>query len=333
MGFRNPQGSADPDIKVVGSIRYLWKRMWAEPLVLGKDVPHDHVIPEDQALAMLQNVRGDSITWLGHSAFLLRIGGRIVLTDPFLTGSVGPLMRGLHRLPLGVPLEAVSRADIVLISHAHFDHLHHPSLRRISGRERMTAIVPKRVGAYVRAYRFRKIVELDWDERTTQGGIEITALPAVHYSEVPGNRTLWASFRIRWRDAGKWRSVYFEGDSGYGPVFADRIRPYGPFDLALLGIGSYYVSGLRADLVHTNPEEAVRIAKDIRAKNIVGMHWGTVRMTDEPPMEPQERLRAAAKEAGFSGQARTLRIGETIAFEALLSVAKRSRMRRGALHG
>jgi len=137
-------------------------------------------------------------------------------------------------------------------------------------------------------------------------GVAITALPAIHssrrdYDDI--DRSLWMGAMI---ESGTSR-VYFSGDTGYGPVFAEVGERYGPFDLALVPIGGYVPEAVMKN-AHTNPEEAVALGLDLRAEVLLGHHWGTVVLTDEPPFEPPRRFRAA----GFSeDRLWLLRIGET----------------------
>ena len=152
--------------------------------------------------------------------------------------------------------------------------------------------------------------ELDWHESLDLEGLKVTALPAVHWSKrtpFDRNRSLWASFAL----TSERQRVWFAGDTGYGPVFAELGRTYGPFDLALLPIGAYAPREIMA-AHHATPEEAIRIGREMRAETLVAMHWGTVVLTDEHPFEPPERFRRAAEAAGLApDRAWLMQIGET----------------------
>lgn len=302
-GFRNPEGSPQFKITLPGSIRYLSTRIMKGPFT---EIPSDHVV--QNALEQMKSADNPSITWLGHCAFMISIGGIRILTDPFLEGTIGPrILRALRRIPLPFDIQDMPEPDVILISHEHADHLHKPSLKKIK-RSNTKAITPIGVGRHMLRTGYGNIRELDLFEQETIGNVRITALPAMHYSSVPGNRTLWAGYKIE----APGLNLYFMGDSGYAPFFARTISKYGPFDYALIGIGSYNLPEPwnKAKIVHTTPEQAVQIAKEISARNIIGMHWGTARMTDEPLNEPKERFEKAAKD--FSGNAITLKIGETM---------------------
>lgn len=98
------------------------------------------------------------------------------------------------------------------------------------------------------------------------------------------------------------------------PLFREIGRRYGPVDVGLVGIGAYEPPIIMKP-VHTTPEEAVEILKDVRAKTGIGMHWGTVVLAEEPQFEAADRFRAAGRAAGFPEQAiLTLRIGESRSF-------------------
>jgi len=279
------------------------------------EVPPDHVLDVATALAgwrALVAGGGNGVLWLGHAAFLIRIGGLTVLTDPWLDDWAAP-RPGLgpkRYVPPGIPVGDLPPVDVLLLSHNHYDHLCLPTLRKLPGKERMLALTPLGVGRYLKGLGFARLRELDWQEEVTERGVRLTCLPAIHQSARTAfdrNRTLWAGYAL---DDGRHR-ICFGGDSGYGPVFAETGARHGPFDLAIIGIGAYEPRGIMR-AVHTTPEEAVDIARDLRADRILGMHWGTVVLTEEPPFEPPVRFRAAAAAAGYDGaDAWLLKIGET----------------------
>jgi L-ascorbate metabolism protein UlaG (beta-lactamase superfamily) len=113
--------------------------------------------------------------------------------------------------------------------------------------------------------------------------------------------------------SGKEWKIYFSGDTGYGSFEKEEIAPYGPFDLALIGVGGHHLSFLSAaPLVHSNSEEAIQIAQEINAKKIIGMHWGTAKMGDEKPTELHPRMLNHAEKIKYTGEVIMMRIGETL---------------------
>lgn len=311
--FRNPRGSPS---RSLGRMKHAGP-FFLEMLKRGSrkvEIPEGHVVPRDLATRMLDShVKGDGdfLTWLGHAAFLIRIGGLTVLTDPYLTTNAGPRGFGPKRfVKCGVPISALPRIDVLVVSHNHYDHLDERALARLTHKSEMTVIVPLKLGDFFRERGFPNVVELDWHDSHEIRGVTIMALPVVHWSRRSGfdtNRTLWAGFTLTSAD----HSLFFGGDSGYGPVFKEIGEQYGPFDTALVGIGAYEPREMMK-ASHANPEEAVQMGLDLKAARIVGMHWGTVLLTIEPPFEPPERFRKAGAEQGYAeSDVWIMAIGET----------------------
>jgi L-ascorbate metabolism protein UlaG (beta-lactamase superfamily) len=309
--FRNPPGSPARAAGLEDFVPFMMRRVAARADAVA--VPPGHVTPVETALADLEEMAGrDSITWLGHAAFLIRMADLWILTDPYLGETAGPAGFGPRRyVPPGIPFERLPPIDVLVVSHNHYDHLDAPTIEALPGKERMLVIAPLRLGDFFRQRGYRQVVDLDWYQAHAIGGLTVTCLPAVHFSRrgaFDRNRTLWASFAF---DDVATR-LWFSGDTAYGEVFGEIGRRAGPFDMALIGIGAYEPQAIMK-ATHATPEEAVRIADDIGAARTVGMHWGTVVLTDEPPFEPPERFRAAAAAAGWTPErAILMRIGETL---------------------
>ena len=315
--FRNPPGSPQRNVDMRTLLRYLARmaRNSRTPVT----VPTDHIVPERRALAGLRVLDGaDSLTWLGHAAFLIRIGGKTILTDPYLSDYAGPNRLGPKRfVKSGISIENLPPIDVLLISHNHYDHLDEVTLRHLPGKENIQVVAPLRLGEYFLRRGFQRIAELDWEQQIRLDGVTITALPVVHWSRRntrDTNRTLWAGFSIR----GAGQHLFFGGDSAYGQVFKMIGERFGPFDTALLGIGGYAPEAIM-HASHATPEEAVQIGRDIGARRLVGMHWGTVILTEEPPFEPPMRFLAAGRACGYADSGLwVMKIGET---RALLPAA------------
>ncbi|MFM2042514.1 MAG: hypothetical protein RLY86_1090 [Pseudomonadota bacterium] len=295
---------------------FIWRRIRGSGRPVS--VPAGHALPTGEALVGWRAL-GDrpGLCWLGHVAFLIRIGRITVLTDPWLSDHASPLPgRGPKRfVPPGIAVADLPDVDVLLLSHAHYDHLCAPTLRALAARMQPLVLVPLGLGPMLRRLGFTRVEEMDWEQtRTVTGndgqGVVFGCLPSIHGSARSGfdkNRSLWCS----WSLAGGGRRLWFGGDTAHGPVFAEMGRRHGPFDLALVGIGAYEPRVLMKP-VHANPEDAVAIARDLRAARILGMHWGTVVLTEEDPFEPPTRFHPAAAAAGFAPEdAWLLRIGET----------------------
>lgn len=309
--FQNPPGSPHHIARVSDFASFIYKQLtsgWKTP-----KVPKGHVIPARQARQNVDRHRGhEAITWLGHASFLFQLQGQTILTDPFLSARAGIAgILGPRRFAgPGLPVTQLPPIDVILLSHAHYDHLDIQTLQAIPNKERIEVVVPLRVAPLVRACGFKRVYELDWYDRISFAGIEYTALPAIHFSRRSlwdENKTLWASFSIRT----PLHHLYFSGDTAYGKVFDEIGARMGPFDLALIGIGAYEPRRIMRP-VHAAPEEAVQIGLDIRASTLVAMHWGTIVLSTEPPFLPPERFKNAGIDAGIpEDKLWVLKIGET----------------------
>lgn len=314
-GFINPDGRHTLRGFRFTTLRWLWSRIFVKPYKLGVDLPLDHALSSQEAKSLFDKHSPiSSITWLGHVCFLFRINGVTIITDPLLFGNPGPsFIKGLKRIES--PLLAKDlNIDVLLLSHEHADHIHHPTLKIISNKLNIQVVTPVGISKKIQRHGFRQATELDWFESMNIGNkIKITAVPAVHYSNF-SNTTLWAGYIISYLDnSGIEKKIYFAGDTDYGSFIQKDIAPLGPFDVACVGVGGFYLSfPTNAEIVHTNPEEAIDVAKEIKAKRIIGMHWGTMRMGDEDPNELLPRMKKQAEKNGYTGGVSMLRIGETV---------------------
>ena len=266
------------------------------------------VLSREEALAGLA-MRGDSLTWLGHSTVLIRLGGLAILTDPVFPVGFSlesPLPHRHATPPIG--LEDLPRIDIVVISHGDYDHLHSPTLETLAKRfPRARIVLPDSLERFGEAAGFATVEHPAIGHTVSVASARITALPAMHGTR----RNLLAmpdgpanSWDIRL--AG--RSLLFVGDSAYGPVFGEIGRTRGPYDLALVPIGAFEPSPVVAGM-HSTPEDAAEILRDVRASLGIGIHWGTFALSPEPLRASADRFLAASD---GHRQSRVLRIGETI---------------------
>lgn len=297
--FANPDGSPQPVRDGSAWRGFLWRRLVSPPP--SPVLPEGHVLDVAQSLAGWAELAGaDGIMWLGHASFLIRLGGLTILTDPFLGERASPFRHfGPKRYaPPGLPVERLPRVDLVLLSHNHYDHMDVPTLRRLLAFQQPALVCAEGVGRYLEGMRFADRRELGWFESERAGPVEIMATPAIHFSKrtlFDRNRTLWCGFMLRAHD----RSIYFAGDTAFGPVFQAMAARVAPPDLALVPIGAYDPRPLM-QAVHSSPEEGVEIARTLGARRICGMHWGTIMLTDEPPFEPPGRMALAAQAAGYA---------------------------------
>ena len=225
--------------------------------------------------------------WIGHATVLLRLGGMTILTDPVFSSRVGVglgLVTGGPRrffAPALTPRE-LPRIDLVLISHAHFDHLDRPSLVRLS--KSTPIITAHHTLDLIRDLGFRRVTELQWGERVDVGEITVTAVKVNHW----GARTFYdrhRGFNAYLLESGR-RRILYGGDTAYHEGF----RSLKKVDLAVMGIGAYnpYIAA------HATPEQAWRMADHVRADFVIPMHHSTFRLSAEPMDEPMERMLLAA---------------------------------------
>ena len=308
-GFRNPPGSPRRDAGLADFARFMLREI---PRVKPpKVLPDGLVAPSRPDISAMPD---NSLCWLGHASFVLNIAGKLVLTDPYLGDVAGPMGLGPKRFVApALRADELPRLDAIVISHNHYDHLDTVALRAYRYRAETPVIVPLGLGPMLRKLGFADVTELDWWQAWSRDRLSLTALPAIHFSgrgAFDRNATLWASFAIA---AGP-RKVWFGGDSAAGPVFGEIGARAGPFDLALVGIGAYTPSAIMR-AVHADPEEAVTMARALRARAAVGMHWGSIMLTPEDPFEAPLRFRRAALEQQYGEEnAWIMAIGEVREF-------------------
>jgi L-ascorbate metabolism protein UlaG (beta-lactamase superfamily) len=250
------------------------------------------------------------VTFIGHSSFLLQMDGRKVLIDPVFAKRLVVLRR--QRRP-GLLVEELPPIDLVLLTHAHMDHLDVSSLRRvIRATRRLTGktpevVVPKGVEDLVSSLGFSQVHGLAWWEQIDIQGLHVTMTPCRHWGARMFRDTHrgYGGYVIEGTD----HSVYHSGDTAYFDGFSEigaRLKP----QVALLPIGAYFPDSYRT--VHTSPEEAVRAFLELGADKMVPMHYGTFRLGREPMDEPLQRLKAEATRIGMNGKLKILEEGETM---------------------
>jgi len=238
-----------------------------------------------------------AVTWFGHASALLEIDGQRVLFDPVWGERVSPSPTlGPTRLhPNPVPLDALPPVDAIVISHDHYDHLDLPTVRWLVRRSWAVFVVPLGIGVHLRTWDVpeERIVELDWNGRTTVGGLTLTCTEARHFSGrfFARDTTLWAS----WAVTGPRHRVFFGGDTGYTPAFAEIGARLGPFDLTILPVGAYNDAW---HAIHMDPEEAVRAHGDLGGRVMLPIHWATFNLAFHRWAEPVQRALAAGERSG-----------------------------------
>ena len=245
-----------------------------------------------------------ALTWIGHASFLIQFTDLNVLVDPNFANWLF-LMKRLKRA--GMRLRDLPPIDLVLLTHAHYDHFHKPTLRRLPHTK--IGVMPWGVGELARKLGFARIVELDWWESFSQKDWKVTFTPSNHW----GARTLhdhhrgYGGFVLEHQG----RKIYHAGDSAYFEGFkeiGEKLRP----EIALLPIGAYHPETFRK--VHMAPDEAMQAFKDLRAKVLVPMHFGTFKLSFEALEEPPRWLKEIAAQQHLTKRLTFLNEGEPKVF-------------------
>jgi N-acyl-phosphatidylethanolamine-hydrolysing phospholipase D len=302
-GFRNPWPRSKPR-GLAGVVKWMLTRSRnAQP-----SVDSDAAIPKIKRPSRPpERSRQLTVTWIGHSSFLIQCDGLNVLTDPIWSARASPLgFAGPRRLvPAAVALRDLPPIDFTLISHDHYDHLDDFTIRALATRfPRMKWFAPLGVARFLRQRGATFVSEMDWWESHEAAGTVIGCTPAQHFSgRYPWNRdsTLWCGWAVSFPGT----RVFFAGDTALHPEFAEVAKRFGPFDMAILPIGAYEPRWFMRT-VHMTPEDSVTAFRDLTASDptdrcvMVASHWGTFRLTDEPVMEPVRLARESWSVAGIA---------------------------------
>lgn len=217
------------------------------------------------------------ITWIGHSSFLIQVGGVNILTDPIFGSHTCIFSRVLEA---GISFDEMPNIDFVLISHNHPDHMDRHSLIKLKEHKETSFLVPLGDKAWFDRRSFVRVKEHTWWEPTNfkiasekTSDITFTFLPSNHWSLrglFDKNRSLWGSWMIEYKGV----KIYFGGDSAYDSHFSEIGDVFPGIEVALLPIAP---GEPRRWLKHSHLDsvEAGRSFLDLRAKHFIPMHWGT----------------------------------------------------------
>jgi L-ascorbate metabolism protein UlaG (beta-lactamase superfamily) len=286
-----------------GRLKYGAKMVWNSAFAPMAGTQHRPVLVASDEIG---------VTFIGHSSFLLQMGGKNILVDPVYAKWL-ILLRRLRRP--GVRIKDLPPIDLVLLTHAHMDHLNLPSLRRIVREMRRNygkapaVVVPWSNTDLVDKLGFASMQELRWWESKVVAGLTVTLTPCRHW----GTRWFTDSHRgfggyvLQYRDL----TLYDSGDTAFFDGFREIGRRFKP-QLALLPIGAYAPDSFRT--VHTSPEDALQAFVDLGAQAMVPMHYGTFKLSHEPMAEPVPRLLHSAARMGLAEQMQVVPEGETAVF-------------------
>lgn len=274
----------------LGFLRAGWRRWWTPTRpTTAAAVPH----PPPGAVAL---------TFVGHATVMITTPAARVLTDPLLENS----LCGLRRVRAAAAHDNdLADVNLVLISHAHRDHLSRTSLARLP--RRATIVVPPRCAPLVRDLGFNLVVELEPGQKLPFADLEVLSVPARHSgkrSVFDRHRRAASGYIIRTHE----RVVYFAGDTGYFSGLAEIGRSFAP-DVALLPIGGYQPAPFRRE--HLSPLDALYAFQDLRARIFIPITYGSFELGYEPIDEPLRWLRALAQERERSFSPTILDHGQT----------------------
>lgn len=262
----------------------------------------------------------DSLTWFGHSAFLISIDNKKILLDPIFSPIASPVsFVGVNRYKYSEDManiiDEMPPIDAVFISHDHYDHLDYQSIIKLKSKA-SHFFVPLGVSAHLIRWGIpkEKITELNWWDEMEYQGLSVTLTPSRHFSGrgiLNSNTTLWGG----WAVLGKKSRLYYSGDGGYGPHFKEIGKKYGPFDMTIIEGGQY---DQRWAEMHMIPEQSVKASLDVNGNNMMLMHWGGFTLANHGWKEPIERALNAAKEKEVN--LIVPKIGETVQLDSDLHI-------------
>ena len=293
-GFRN---QIDTPMKTTD--QFEWS-MWMETIFGKKGQPRPRgAIPAVKTDLKALDPAQDLVIWLGHSSYFLQLDGQRILIDPVFSTNAAPVP-GANRAFDGTSIHAaddVPEIDALLISHDHYDHLDYPTIQALRPKVRQV-VAGLGVGAHFEAwgYDMHTVREADWNEvvaLTPQLQIHLT--PARHFSgrTFSRNQSLWVGFAL----VSPERRLFFSGDTGYAPHFAEIGRRLGPFDWVALDMGQY---DPRWANVHMNPEQAAQAAEDLGAKAMMPAHVGRFSISPHDWDDPFKRITVASQGRAYA---------------------------------
>ncbi len=303
--YKNTNGEAiDKSIKDL--IR--WQRNQKKPVLASIEV-------SDGWRSIDLETSNNYMIWIGHSTFLIRKNNLTILTDPVFSNRASPFRRfGPKRLiPPSLTIEELPSIDVVTISHNHYDHLDIRSLKKLSKlNPDLIFLIPEGDIDIFNKRNISNVKEFNWWQDMLIDEFKFTFTPVQHWSArglFDRNESLWGGWYIKTNNY----SMYHAGDTGYSNDFIETNKRLGPPKYAFLPIGAYDPEWFMS-ASHVNPEDSVKIMKDLQAEYSFGMHWGTFTLTAEDTLEPRERLNDAVNAEGIDNF-QTLIPGEVIFLE------------------
>jgi L-ascorbate metabolism protein UlaG (beta-lactamase superfamily) len=269
--------------------------IWMDAVFAKKGEPRPlGTIPSEKTNLKALDPAQDLAVWLGHNSYFVQLAGKRILIDPVFSSNAAPIPKANEAFD-GTSLYSAAdmpEIDVLLITHDHYDHLDYPTVVALKDKVDMV-ITGLGVGADFEDWGFAtsRIHETDWyDSVSITQDLTIRVTPARHFSgrTFVRDKTLWVGYLLETPQ----RKLFFSGDSGYGPHFAEIGRKYGPIAWAALDMGQY---DPRWANVHMSPEQAAHAAADIHTKALTPSHVGRFSIAPHDWDDPFKRIFKASR--------------------------------------
>ncbi len=256
---------------------------------MSKSTPWPDKVDSEQFKPGRQRSIKPIITVINHASVLIQADNLNILTDPHYSLRASPVQfTGPKRVVKpGITFDDLPSIDIVLISHNHYDHLDLDTLKRLKEKDEPQFIVGLKTKSLLEENGIKTVIELDWWQSITANKTKITFVPSQHWSArgvFDKREMLWGGFFIE-----NSHKIYFAGDTGYGKFFKQIREKLGKPDLSLIPIGAYEPRWFMKD-AHLNPEDSLKAFQDLKSKKMIGIHFGTFKLTDEGYTDPIDTL-------------------------------------------
>ncbi|HWI90322.1 MAG TPA: MBL fold metallo-hydrolase [Flavisolibacter sp.] len=257
-----------------------------------------HVLPSNKTNLFQLNPHEDVLVWFGHSSYFMQLDGKKFLVDPVFSGHASPVWFTTRSFKGSDVYTAgdIPEIDFLVLTHDHYDHLDYRTIVQLKMKVNKV-ITGLGVGAHLIrwGYKTENIFELGWTEEITFDNFTINATPARHFSgrTFKRNTSLWLSLVLATPD----KRIFIGGDSGYDTHFKKIGEQFGPFDLVILENGQY---NQYWKFIHMMPDETVQAALDLKAKNLLPVHWGKFSLSLHAWNEPITRLVSEARIKGLN---------------------------------
>jgi len=258
---------------------------------------------------------GLSVTFINHASVLIRDAGVSILVDPVFFG-LFPTIKNFT--PIEFEIDTMPKPDHVLITHGHYDHLDKTSLGSLDKETHL--ITPLGYNDVFDDLGMNRRTQMDWFDIFEEGERKITLLPCNHWTMrnplIGPNRSLWGSFLFKTKSGA---TIYISGDTGYFEGFKEIGEEFS-IDLAIFNLSAYEPRWFMS-AGHINPRETVRAFRELQARHLFIVHWGTFRLGDEPVYFPPVQLKQELAKEGLSDRLLELDHGETLTYERERCVA------------